>query len=261
MKTLRHIRAAAAWSLLFGFAVSPAVAQDVHWLGNEKCDNVLNEPIRSIPGGFPLKSVLDNGQARYQLPDGGILRLRLWEAASVPVQGTNFQEAYKNLVEQKPLQDNVSGRGENDVVFALVESRYALDLDYEHDNDLNLFQLKSGGYTVNMNSKVKIVKWAGYETADEESRRKWDKMSCENYHHELGHVLIGAQIFAEAEPMWMDLRGAGQEVISRKTDTLFETIMNRVRERQKNYHDEIKTMGPAMSDSRPYTELPFTWLR
>lgn len=237
-----------------------AAAQAVFWQGDESCENLLDEPVSNIPGGFPLKSVT-NGQARYQLPDGGTLRLRLWEAASVPVQGRSFEEAYKNLVEQNPLQENVSDWSGNNVVFAIVASRYALDLDYEHDNDLNLFQLKPGSYKINMNSKVKIVNWAGYETADEESRRKWDKMTCESYHHELGHVLIGAQLFAQAEPMWMDLRGEGEAVISQKTDALFETIMNRVRDRQEKYHDEIETMGPAMSDSRPYTELPFTWLR
>ncbi len=237
-----------------------ASAQEVFWQGEDSCGDLLDEPVAAIPGGFPLTTILSNGQAHYRLPLGGTLRLRLWKAESVPVQGKDYAEAYKNLVTQKPLQDDVSGRAGGEVVFALVESRYMLDLDYSHDPELSLFQLKKGGYTVNMNSKVKVIEWDGYKTADDASRRKWDKMTCESYHHELGHVLIGAQIFAEAEPLWMDLRGADEGMISWRTDDLFDRIMKSVRERQKKYHEEIDVMGRAVADSRPYVKLPFSWL-
>lgn len=236
-----------------------ASAQSVFWQGEKSCEDLLDEPISSIPGGFPLKTVMANGQAHYRLPKGGTLKLRMSESDSVSIPGENFVQAHRNLVTQKPLQKDFSGRS-NEVVFALVQSSYQLDLDFTHDDDLSLFQLRPGGYNVVMNSKISVIDWAGYDAADDASRRQWDKMTCESYHHELGHILIGAQLFAEAESLWVDLRGEDQPRIQSLTDELFDMTMQQVRQRQRRYHEQITTMGEELSYSKPYLELPFTWL-
>ncbi len=248
-----------AWLISFTVMTS-AHAQQVFWLGDESCEDLLEQTIPEIPGGFPFKFKMASGEAHYQLPAGGSLQLRLSEAERVAVKGDTFSQAYRNLIAQRPLQDNVE-QNVNQVVFASVETGYELDLDFTHNKDLSLFQIKPNGYNIVMNARFSVIDWTGYARADAVSRAKWDKMTCESYHHELGHVLIGAQLFAEAEPDWIALSGRDQADVRTRTDALFDYVMRRVRARQQKYHQEIQTMGSTLSDSRPYTELPFTWLR
>ena len=239
---------------------SAAQAEEVHWLGDESCKTLLQQTVPEIPGGFPLKLKMASGEAHYELPRGGTLRLTLTEDEKVSVSGDTFSQAYRNLVEQKPLQNDGAFHHENVVVFAAVETGYQLDLDFTTTEDQSLFQLKPDGYNIIMNARFRVIDWSGYKKADAASRAKWDKMTCESYHHELGHVLIGAQIFSEAEPEWTSLRGRNEEDVRKRTDTLFDYIMSRVRARQQKYHLEQETMGRALADSRPYIDLPFSWL-
>ncbi len=256
-----------------GLIAAMALAQDTHWQsagkfdeqvywhGDESCEDLLEQTISKIPGGFPLKYKNSDGIAHYSLPEGGTLQLQMSVAEKVSVQGDSFTEAYRNLVQQRPLQDSEDYRGASVVIFAAVETGYQLDLDFTQNEDLTWFAIKPGGYNVNMDSRFSIIDWQGYDQADAASRAKWDKLTCESYHHELGHVLIGAQIFAEAEPLWEKLRGADEKSVQSQTDAIFNLTMQRVRNRQIDYHREIDFFGRELADSRPYLELPFSWLR
>ena len=258
---------------LTGLIAAMALAQDnqwqfagqideqVYWLGDEPCDDLLEQTIPKIPGGFPLKYKNADGFAHYSFPGGGSLQLQMSLAEKVSVQGASFEEAYRNLVAQKPLQDSADYRGKGVVVFAAVETNYQLDLDFIQNEDLTWFAIKPGGYNVVMQSSFNVIDWTGYNQADAASRAKWDKLTCESYHHELGHVLIGAQLFAEAEPLWVKLKGADEKSVQSQTDAIFDLTMQRVRNRQIDYHREIDFFGRDLADSRPYLELPFSWLR
>lgn len=247
-------------AICFSLISNPASAQQVYWLGDESCDELLEQTISEIPGGFSFKFKTADDEAHYQLPAGGTLRLSLTEAERVSVEGATFSQAYRHLIAQRPLQDKIE-QNVSQVVFASVETGYELDLDFTQNADQSLFQIKPNGYNIVMTARFSVIDWTGYNRADAASRAKWDKMTCESYHHELGHVLIGAQLFAEAEPDWIAMRGRDEADVRKRTDVLFDFIMRRVRARQQKYHQEIQAMGSTLADSRPYLELPFTWLR
>ena len=243
-------------------SVETAQAQAVYWAKTENCETLLENPVRRIPGGFTLKEVIGEDKlAIYELPNGGHLKIRFWEVDSLPVRGKTFDEAYKDLMVKRPLQDRVSRKVANEVVLANVTMKYRLGLRFTKTDDGLLYKIKPGTFSIFQTAKVKVIDWADYHQADLVSREKWDKLTCESYHHELGHVLVAAQILAESEAAWLDLRAEDQKAMSEKTDELFEQILERVRNRQKRYHEEIELMGPEVADARPYLELSFSWLK
>jgi len=246
-----------------GFPIWATESSDtVYWKGEAPCDNLFETPVPQLPGGSRLTQILgiDDVQGNYAMSGGGSLRVTFRQPQKMPVQGVSYSDAIADLFKRKPLQDSIARKTSKFVVLADVKSRIGMSGRPYKLEDGSGYGLKPKTIRPSLNAKVRVADWPGYAAASVSDQQKWDGHLCENSHHELGHILVAAQILEEAEPEMLGLRGATPEELSQEISNLLSEIGKRINARQEAYHDEIKSMGRALSDSRPYLELPFPWL-
>lgn len=235
----------------------------IRWQGDMPCGSLFDTPVPRLPNGSPLVQIFgtESIQSHYQLSGGGKIRVTLRQTEKIQVSGARYADAIKDLNSRRPFQDSISRKTSGYTVLA--------DVRYQVGISASSYKLKDGsGYALKPNrirpsvvAKVRVANWPGYENAAADDRRKWDGHLCESYHHELGHILVAAQIWEEAEPELLTLRGTSSEDVSQKLDVLLDDVGQRIEARQEQYHDEIDAMGHALSRSLPYLDLPFSWLK
>lgn len=241
---------------------SPQADRTVYWLGAESCDDVFETPVSSMPGGSKLTKIHHGPsiQAHYALSNGGTLRVSVRDIQKKYVQGRNFAEAFDNVFKQRPLQNQLERITEKYVVLADVRSMFGLVTPIRQNADTSEYYFVPNRLFLTVSSRIRIVEWDGYDQATPEDQILWDRFQCQSYHHELGHILISAQIFEESEPEWMMLRAQTKDELLDKREALFEEVSDRAAARQKIYHQTLDAWGPEMAKSKPYLELPFPWL-
>ena len=255
MRGLKSLSALIMGALSFGsaFAAGPGTA----WSGAAACEGLFASLPLSLPGGAVMTG-RDGISTLYTLPEGGELRIEGPVVRREPLAGATFQEALTDLRERAPL-DLRSGDGPlTGVVLARVDNEYNGELSLY--GDANGFGANAGGAELLIQPTVYLASWAGYANASDSDRTLWDRALCEQAHHELGHILLAAQVMAEAEPGLSAITSTTRAGISQAARDALNAMMAHIRARQELYHTEIKSMGESFADSRPYLELPFSWL-
>jgi len=240
-------------------------AQDsdlIRWKGDTPCDNLFEMPVLRLPGGSPLTEILgtEDVQGKYQLSGGGVLTITIRKTLKVPVHGLRYSDAIADLHARRPLQDAISRKTSPGTVLADVKSLFGMRaIPYELEDGTG-FALKPKSLWPKVTAKVRVADWQGYAGASPLDQRKWEGHSCESYHHELGHILVTAQILEAAEKEFLAMRAPTKEEINQSVKDFLVELSERIETRQQDYHDEIEAMGRSLSYSRPYMELPFSWL-
>ena len=246
------------------FSASSAFGyESVYWEGEEKCDTLFASPISQLPGGSYLTQILgeDAVQAHYLMPQGGKLRLTVREVGRVTVSGDTYSQVYLDILKRKPLQDRLARKLESGTVLADVKTTMGVSFRPVKTDDGAAYMIAPQSLTMKLISKVRVTDWAEYNLADQYNQNAWDKHLCTSYHHELGHILVAAQVLEESETEWLALRVETLEALNEKHQSFVDEISERVRERQQAYHDALDEMGAKLGRSRPYMELPFPWLK
>ena len=228
------------------------------WQGEADCEGLFERLPSSLPGGAVVESRMDDATL-YRLPEGGTLRIEGPEVVREALSGATFAEAQADLRERAPfdLRGNHVGAAQG-VVLAQVESAYNGEVSLY--GDATGFGAVEGGAELLIQPTVHLASWDGYAQASAPDRDRWDRALCEQAHHELGHILVAAQVMTEAEPELAGLTSATREGIALAMRTKLEDMMSAIRRRQERYHAEIKVIGERAADSRPYLEQPFSWL-
>ena len=227
------------------------------WVGEAQCEGLFDQLPVSLPGGAVMTG-RDGASTLYRLPEGGTLRIDGPAVERAPLFGATFADTQADLRARAPLDlrgDHVARRG---VVLAQVRSEYNGELSLYGDGAG--FGVSDGGAELLIQPTVYLASWDGYAAASPEDRARWDRALCEQSHHELGHILLAAQVMAEAEPGLSAIRSDTREGISQEVRDGLNGMMAAIRERQALYHGEIVAMGERVADSRPYLEQPFSWL-
>lgn len=247
------------------WASQTALAQSykfVHWDSATPCTGLLKEAIPVLPGGSTLRQIYDGPtiQSHYDLRNGGKLRMSIRDVGTKYVDGDTFLDAYSKVFDKRPLEDSISRRVNSHVTLADINYRPGFNLRFKKHNDPESYEVRLSSLVLTLNSKIRVIAWRQYDTASTEDQLKWDKFACQSYHHELGHLLVAAQVYEDTQDRWSELSASTHEDINAQTDRLFSEIVEAIKDRQAKYHDEIDEMGPALASSRPYLDLPFTWL-
>lgn len=238
-----------------------------YWQGEKKCDTLFETLIPSLPGGSYLTKILGDGKihADYELNNGGVIRVKVRDVRKVPVNGLNFDSAYADLAMRKPLQDRLARRVESHVVLAdvrtMVGSSFLMKKTTDEITDITTYRIRPQSLRLSLKANVRVADWADYALADGPSQKRWDRHQCTSYHHELGHILVAAQVLEESQTEWLDLQAPTKEDFSLLHDELMTDIQKRIQARQEAYHAALEEMGPAIGRSRPYMELKFDWLK
>lgn len=237
--------------------------EGLYWNREEKCDRLFETPVPVLPGGSFLKKIMGEQevQAHYALSQGGTLRLTITDVGRIPVSGSSYIEAYRDLFDKRPLQDSISRKADNHVVLADVKNRLALSYYPKKNDETGRYQIKADSLTLILTAKVRVTEWTEYSMASIEDQKKWDRLLCQSYHHELGHILVAAQILEEAEADLLNLNAESLEALQLEQKNLFDTIGQRNIDLQNDYHDALDMMGKSLGRSKPYLELPFAWLK
>ena len=269
MRSIRRVlRASWGTGFALGLATSfglPATAQAepvLHWAGDAPCYSLFDTPVPQLPNGAPLTKILgdDPVQGHYRLPGGGVLRLSVRDVGTVEVRGDTFAAAYQDLLQRKPLQDSIARKASGRFVLADVRILLGASIRSSKMEDGSGYHIAPDDVSLRLSAKVRAANWAGYAGASDADRRAWDLHICQNYHHELGHILVAAQVMEASVPEWLALRGATAEDVTAAQQALMRQIVDRLVAAQTAYHDEIEEMGEAVADARPYLDLPFSWL-
>ena len=229
------------------------------WLGDESCEAIFERLPDRLPGGARLESFSDMDRFHvYRLPGGGTLRIDGPEVVRETVTGDGFAAAQSDLFDRAPF--GLRGRHGPGVgvVLAQVESIYNGEVSVT-GSPLG-FAAEAGSAELHIAPVVHLADWSGYAFASPEDQALWDKALCSQAHHELGHILVAAQVMTEAEASLTQVANPTQTGISLAIRTALESMMSDIRQRQDLYHAEIKLLGWQVADSRPYVELPFSWL-
>lgn len=233
-----------------------------YWQGEESCADLFETPVPRLPGGSPLIEILgeDAVVGNYRLSGGSRLQITVYQPRKISVMGRNFEEAYRDLMTRRPLQDRIDRNTSNRVVLADVRYMPAISGGLRKNKAQDLYMGNPNTLILKVSARVRVAEWSAYAIASEADQNLWDRFQCESYHHELGHILVAAQILEEAEADFLAVEATNFDDFIAQRKALFDDLFERIKTRQQDYHDEIELMGPELSDSRPYMELPFTWL-
>ena len=232
------------------------------WAGQERCDTLFETPLPRLPGGSYLTKIFaeEAVQAHYALQQGGKVRLTVREVGKSFVDGETYYDAYDAVIKQKPLQDRIARKIESKVVLADVRTSIGSEFRPMKTEDGAAYIIRPQSLRLTLTAKVRVTDWRQYEVADARNQALWDKYLCVSYHHELGHILVTAQILEESEAEWLALKADTVEALGTKHQALMDEVGTRIEGRQQAYHDALDEMGPALGRSKPYMELPFSWL-
>lgn len=247
------------------FLVAPTISASssaVYWAGDENCGTLFQTPLDTLPGGALLIGSDDeNGmEAEYELRDGSRLVLRIEDPEASPIYGTSFNDAMVDLDKRKPLQVSETEFQTEGLVMASVKISKSYSYLPHVRRGQRYLSIKPGSMIIELEAEVRSVTWDGYETASATDKALWDKFQCRSYHHELGHILIDAQLFEETIYDWSRVRGQDLDDMAISARHVFDDIAYRISERHDDYHKAISDMGFELADSRPYLDLPFAWL-
>jgi len=236
--------------------------ETVYWQGSESCRTLFETPVPRLPAGSPLKEIIEFESVigKYDLSQGGEIWINIRKPRKYYVEGETFSEAYSNLVTDRPLQDRVQRKATGSAMLASVQVFTSIRYRPVKDPDDGAYAIEPKSLSLRLNPKLRVADWAGFGQANEADRQLWDKLLCENYHHELGHILVAAQLTEEIEGELLALRAETVSDLQSLQGEVFSLVSERIRDRQTVYHEEIASMGPDVSHSRPYLELPFSWL-
>ncbi len=250
---------------LAGYAwATPSYADNeaVYWQGQDKCDTLFDTPASMLPGGSYLTEILetDSGgiRANYTLATGGKLRLTIPETELVNVDGLTYLAARKDLNTRRPLQTAFAREFDTHIVLADVN--LTIGIGSVRGKSVYGHKIRPQSLNLKLKAKVRVAVWSGYDTASEADQTLWDRRLCESYHHEFGHILVAAQVLEESQDQWLAIRGRTPEEFTEAKDNFLARLGESILARQDAYHDGIKTMGKVISHSRPYLDLPFSWL-
>ena len=174
--------------------------------------------------------------------------------------GRDYAAARKSLFERKPFQTAFQKAYDGHIVLADVKMSVYFGSISVKPNDEADYRLRPSALNFRLKANVRVAEWDQYSSASEADKQSWDRRACQSYHHEMGHILVAAQVIEEFNQAWLDLRAPTKEDMLDKRNALMETMNAAIKARQSEYHDEIETMGRELSYSRPYMELPFSWL-
>lgn len=247
--------------MLTGVWTPTALAQEVFWLSEEKCDTLFDIPVPVLPGGSTLSDIVGNGQAQYAGAEGGRVTITITDVKKMPFSGKDFDEAYKNLSSYSPLQDRIAHKVSDHAVLADVTQRFRRYYRLRPGPVEGTYIVHPNNLMFSILAKVRIADWTGYGAADARSQKLWDQHQCTSYHHELGHILVSAQLLEEALGEVLNLPPSPKEELFEKVDGIFNKTYDMIVERQQDYHDALADMGHVLGRSRPYMELPFDWLK
>lgn len=232
------------------------------WDGEGSCDALFETPVSRLPGGSYLTHQPDNNLAsgHYALSGGGTLRLRIPEPYKISINGHNYEAAHKSLLTRQPFQTAYEKAYDDHIVLADVRITVGTGSVSVKPHGEADFRIRPSSLNFRLKANVRLAEWYQYGSASEADKRAWDRRSCQSYHHEMGHILVAAQVIEEFHQSWLDLRAPTKAAFAEKRDALTEQMGDAIMARQDAYHAEIETMGRALSYSRPYMELPFSWL-
>ena len=252
-------RAAKGLVVAGAVVLSAPASASTNWTGESNCESLFVRLPDTLPGGAELETYWEEDRVHlYQLPEGGTLRIEGPQVMRESVMGADFQSARANLYREAPF--GLRGRhgpGQG-VVLAQVESEYHGEVSVT--GSAMGFAGERGSSELRITPVVHLADWDGYDAASEADQALWDKSVCSQSHHELGHILVAAQVMAEAEGALTEVASPTQTGISLAIRTQLEDMMSRIKRRQDRYHAEIDAMGWQFADSRPYVDLPFSWL-
>ena len=264
----RNISAVLGCALLAVMMISPVTcaAQIVYWEGEESCEDLFTTPLSQLPGGSYLTKIFDNDtlQAHYQTANGSTVKITIQPIKKLPVFGATYAAAYRDLVRRRPFQDRISRKASGHIVLADVVNLLGIRPAYkktksDHD-DTEIYSINPQRLILELNARVRVAQWTEYDGASPEERRLWERHACTSYHHELGHILVAAQILEEASAEFLDLQAPSKEELETHIKALFKTVNEQIKQRQIAYHDALDEFGPSIGRARPYMEIPFPWL-
>ena len=243
------------------FGLSAHAQTATQWEGETKCAALFDTPPPVLPGGSYLTAIKGERsvQGHYLMQSGGKLRLTFREVGKVPIFGDTYDLAYADLKKRKPLQDSLSRKTDNHIVLADVKSLRGTGFKIGVSEDESRYFVKPGSLTFTVSSKIRVADWRGYEAADAASQAAWDRHQCRSYHHELGHILVTAQVLEDSRDELERLSAQSAEALKGKQDDLLKTMGERIKARQAAYHEFLET-SPGGKLSRPYMELALPWL-
>lgn len=236
--------------------------ESVYWQGEGSCKNLFKTPAPHLPAGSPLTEILEFESVigKYDLSQGGDIWINIRKPRQYRVEGETFSDAFTNLITNRPLQDRVARSATGNAVLADVQVFKSIRYHPVKMSDGVTYAIKPDSLSLRLSPKLRVVAWTGYAQAEDADRQLWDRHLCENYHHELGHILVAAQLIEEAEDDLLALRAESIAELQELQRELFSGVSQQIRDRQDVYHEEIDEMGLEVSHSRPYLELPFSWL-
>jgi predicted secreted Zn-dependent protease len=245
--------------VLFFALAAPAYATPV-WTGSERCDSLFSTFPEQLPGGARLESHQQGEAHAYRLPEGGTLRILDADIQYFDILGATYAEAQSNLYRRTPemLTERGGHPWGDDALLAMVVNRYHGEVNVT--GSLLGYRGEPGSAELEIAPVLHLARWNDYAAADPVDQTLWDRAFCSHAHHELGHILVAAQIMTQAETDLTRVSDPTQAGISRAIRAALETMMEDIKSRQDLYHIEIDRIGRDVADSRPYVELPFSWL-
>lgn len=259
------------------------ISKNDRWIGETPCGLDIFEVPLSLAGVGPreegpiftktLEAHLGQkitNQSTYIFKSKNGVRLRIVKPVIkyYPVKGRRFENAEKDIFDRKPLDitsPEYSGRdeledGKKSAIFANISSPSSLSIaTYGFGNDFSLITNK-----VELTSAylITLPQWTTYQTAPAQDKAKWDDLLCNAAHHELGHLRIRLDIYAETLDGYAALPGGlPNDEIRRLTTAYRKKVDDLIDERQNAFHIyNDGGMRRGMTEL-PYAELPFPWLK
>jgi hypothetical protein len=251
-------------------------ALPVHWQGSAPCQSALELDMQAMPLGSPRQPDLDWDPDLhvYEHASGVRIQIKPRSVKLNPVYGPTFADAALDVLTRRPLQMTGSNAWDRNVRLASI--RPGMGMSHRpkatvikgkrrgwgkgREPDQTTYSISPNSFRVRFNPRISILNWADYDQASPEDQARWDRLICGHIHHEIGHLLVAAQLVEEHIPDLLPLSSDDKDELSELTSVWFKTLGEAIAARQDAYHDEIARMGPVIAESRPYLELDFPWL-
>lgn len=237
---------------------------DVHWAGKAPCDAALDLYQPALPGGsvnVPDANARP-GRHAYKTSSGALIVTMPAQVGVRDVDGQDFAELFRNIRSMRALHIPTVGKRFPLVRLAQIQTSMSMSvwpMPVSGDADAPV-KANPDRTTIRLNPRIELIRWVGYDDAPSADRKLWDRARCEHIHHEIGHLLVTAQVIEEELPTLFTLRADDDDDLSIKRSDWFDAMSDKSSERQEQYHELIAEMGPEIADSAPYLELDFPWL-
>ena len=265
------------------------MAKNDKWIGNTPCGvEIFDAPLTLSGLGprqkgplliDPIKTkygriIINQPTYHYMSKNGITLKFVQPVIEYYDVSGRRYKDAQDDIFDRKPVETLKRVRSKSPTTISKVEKPdgkkrrttvgHILSpsrLSYTITGSRDRYRLAVNKTTLTSAYYVTLPRWKTYAIASDADKAKWDDFLCKISHHELGHLRIRLDIFAEtldgyaALPPAQSYKEMEQLVIDRRKD-----IRTRIDDRQDIYHIYNNGGLRRGMTELPYAELPFPWL-